>query len=201
MSLALGNQWVGEVRQSGGRVVRYDTMRVDSVLRSDTIDWYRLQQHDGTAAPRPDWLGDSWLAVREDGLYTPMIQSAGFPGMMIHRRMRYPVSIGDTAIDFGWFRYTSKQGSAEGRSREIGIVTSIDEQIDVPAGRFTAYHVEVTRISEPSAPSPGSAMYSHLWFSPGPGLIRAESHNSSGSIDQIWELSGWESRVDGATVE
>lgn len=189
MSLAVGHRMIGRVQRKGSAVVRFDTVHVDSVIRIDSLDWYHIHESDGTAAPRPDWIGGTFLASRPDGLYTPMVQIPPVPGVPIYRKMRYPVAVGDTAIDFGWFQEASAEGNGT-RAREAGIVTAIDEEIEVPAGRFTAFHVQVHRMTESGDPAAGQAMYTHLWFSPGPGLIRAESRNAGDSVDQVWELVG-----------
>jgi hypothetical protein len=190
MKLGAGMQWIGRVQRSSGGAPIFDTLRVDSTLHADSLEWYHFGELTGTRVPRPDWLEGEWITRRSDGLYTTRLQSYPDSASVMVRRLAYPVTVGDTVLDFGATDELSLEGAPLARSHEIGIITAVDEEIEVPAGRFTAYRVELRRLSEGGGTaSPGGAMYDILWFSPGPGLVRAEAHADSSRVDQVWELS------------
>ena len=191
MKLGAGMQWIGRVQRSSGGSPYFDTLRIDSTFHGDSLEWFHFEELSGTRAPRPDWLEGEWAALGTDGLHTTRLQSHPDSGAPLLRRFANPAATGDTMVDFGTFQELSIEGAPVERLREIGVVTAIEEDVEVPAGRYTAFRVDLTRSSDRGGGAPlHGVMYDRLWFAPGPGLVRAESHVDSAHVDQVWELVG-----------
>ena len=189
MELKTGNRWAG--RTSSRISLRYDTLWAigDTMIGSER--WHNVTPFSEgamVADVRPDWVGGPQLINRVDGLYTTVWNPP--TGHTIERRVKYPVAIGDTAIDFGWFQLTDPDGTTHGpRTRSFGVVTALRERITVPAGSFDAFKVEFRDMGDPPDPS-FDRSYDVAWFAPRAGLVRADEYDRTGAVVTTWELTG-----------
>jgi hypothetical protein len=179
MPTNVDNVWVGKRTSRLDRDV-YDTLRITSTVGSSIGAWFQFSTSNDRY-PRPDGIGGYAMQNRADGLYVQRDQSSTAPSS-VSRAIKYPVKIGDTIIDNGWFQQTFENGSQGGRLHDFAVVARINESVTVPAGTFNAFKVEFrtaldsSYIGEALAPE-----FDVAYVAPGVGLVKAERNDGTAS--------------------
>jgi hypothetical protein len=187
MPLHVGNEWIGRLTRGGGDH-EYDTLRI---VRDTTVasERWAIISTSRTGFPRADELYVEYLSNRSDGLYqTPRDYRDRIDGGK--RMVKFPVALGDTAVDYGWYQQTFENGTQGNKVRVFGLVSALDELIDVPAGRFHAFEMRIKAVNEQGADTTGA---NFLWwdiayFAPGVGLVKCVQGERGASPTQLWEL-------------
>ena len=182
MALKTGNRWIGRMVDNGR--VLYDTLGIGGDTTVGSERWARTLM--SRISYRPDWIYSPFLIDRADGLYQKDFyhQTQLFP--FLH--LKFPVALGDTAINYGWFLVTYENGALGPKVRHFGVVTALDQNIHVDAGSFTAFQVDFRTEIDPVDSVGVRPDYDRAWFAPQAGLLKAEKYTPSGAVAYSWEL-------------
>jgi hypothetical protein len=174
MTLAIGNQWIRH--NPFDSQAPYDTLRIVRDTTLDGAKWF--VGSDGNI-----------YANRSDGLYT-WNQSAH----RAERQAKFPVKLGDTAIDRGWFPGVDTAGIVIDSTHNFAIVTDLNLTVTVPAGTFNCwralyYYYTVGAGHEPSL----NTVYEYVYYAPGIGEVKAVVLSGAASNNNYvttFELAG-----------
>jgi hypothetical protein len=196
MPLTVGNEWIGRLTRDGDRV-DYDTVRIDrdTIVAGEHWGITSKNQIGIRQLPsRADEIHDGYLINRPDGLYSGGIDYyRRFSSD--RRRVKFPVAIGDTAVDYGWYQFSFANGSQGEKYRVFGLVTALDQRVEVPAGTYEGFEVTFKCMNERGR---DTAMlfgpsYDRAWFAPGVGLVKSVAAATDAHPAYLWEL--YEARV------
>jgi hypothetical protein len=182
MPLAVGNQWIGQITDYDvrGDIVsqNFDTLTVykSRVINGET--WYYLDHF-----PRFSLDGDSnlyELTNRSDGLYECDSEHFGEATLIA----KYPAISQDT---FSTFTDPSTSFFYE------NVVDTINQPIQVPAGKFNSYVYHFEGSGRISSDELGGGVGPEQFYAPGIGLVENGYVNINGSVnlsetEEIWEL-------------
>jgi hypothetical protein len=172
MPLAIGNRWVYRRPSGSGSVT-------DSIVivRDTTIG------------------GEKWFISsigiryvnRADGAYI-----WHFIDSLPTRQTKFPLALGDTAIDNGWFPVLDTSGAIVDSTHNFGLVVKGNVSVTVAAGTFNCWKVLLYYYTVGAGHDPSlNTAYEYYYFAPGVGVVKEEVLQGSvfaGNYDTALEL-------------